>query len=74
MANAESGSNNNTAVGHNAMSTRKQYENCIAIGKDADCTKNNQMVLGSSAITEVILMGNKKLIFNSDGTVTWEEI
>ena len=74
LANAESGSNNNTAVGHNAMSTRKQYENCIAIGKDADCTKNNQMVLGSSAITEVVLMGNKKLIFNSDGTVTWEEI
>lgn len=74
LVNAESGSNNNTAVGHNAMSTRKQYENCIAIGKDADCTKNNQMVLGSSAITEVVLMGNKKLIFNSDGTVTWEEI
>lgn len=74
LVNAESGSNNNTAVGHNAMSTQKQYNNCIAIGKDADCTKNNQMVLGSSAITEVVFMGNKKLIFNSDGTVTWEQI
>ena len=74
LVDAESGSENNVAIGYNALSTQKQYKNCIAIGKDADCTKNNQMVLGSSAITEVVLMGDKKLIFNSDGTVTWESI
>lgn len=74
LVDAESGSLNNVAIGYNALSTQKTYSNCIAIGKDADCTKDNQMVLGSSAITEIVVMGNKKLKFNNDGTVTWETI
>ena len=50
----------------------KTISNSIAIGNEAKITKSNQAVIGSSAITEVVFCGNKKINFNQDGTVTWE--
>lgn len=52
----------------------KTISNSIVIGNEAKANKSNQMVLGSSAITEVVFCGNKKINFNQDGTVTWETL
>ena len=69
---ASTGSNN-TIVGTNA-GFADGVESSITIGHYAKATKSRQMVLGGTGITEVVLCSNKKLIFNSDGTVTWEAI
>ena len=45
-------------------------QNAVAIGQGAKVDKSYQCVLGSSEIIEFIL-GNKILVFNQDGTVTW---
>ncbi len=44
--------------------------NCVVIGKAAKATKSNQVVIGNEQTEEVIL-GNRKLKFNVDGTVSW---
>ena len=66
--------NYNTAIGYQSLPSSSNRSGCIAIGANADCTKDNQMVLGSSSITEVVFCGDKKINFNNDGTVTWEQI
>ena len=67
------GGSYNTNIGY-----QSQYEtgceNTIVLGANAKATKSKQMMLGSSAITEVVFCGNKKIIFNADGTVTWETL
>ena len=65
--------NNNTFVGAEIY-TPSNLHDSIALGKGAIPTNNNQMMLGSSDITEVVICGNKKINFNADGTVTWESI
>lgn len=73
---------NNTCVGYKAgildksssPSDIKTISEAIAIGANTKAEKTGQMVLGSSAITEVVFCGNKKINFNADGTVTWETI
>lgn len=67
------GGDANTFVGA-SIASLTPLANAIGLGKAAIPTKNNQMMLGSSAITEVVLCGNKKINFNSDGTVTWETL
>lgn len=67
------GKNQNTVIGASAKATGLANRS-IALGYQAQTNKENQMVLGGSNITEVILCGNKKIIFNNDGTVTWESI
>ena len=52
----------------------KTINNSIAIGNEAKITKSNQAVIGSTAVTEVVFCGNKKINFNNDGTVTWETL
>lgn len=37
-------------------------------------TSTNQIVIGNSNTTNIVFFGNKKLIFNQDGTVTWEAL
>lgn len=64
----------NTAIGYQTLTSSSNRSGCIAVGANADCTKDNQMMLGSSSITEVVFCGNKKINFNNDGTVTWEQI
>lgn len=68
-----SGTNRNTCVGDRS-SVAAGVSDSIAIGTLSSATKSNQMVLGSSSITEVVMCGNKKIIFNEDGSVTWETI
>lgn len=68
---------NLTCVGANASvannATAKAANNSTAIGAGATITKSNQVVLGDSAVTELVV-GNKKIIFEDDGTVKWENI
>lgn len=47
--------------------------NAIAIGYDAKVTKSNQVVIGNINNDEFVF-GSKKLIFNQDGTISWETI
>jgi hypothetical protein len=54
-------------------STNAGITNAIAIGYNASATKSNQCVLGNASVSEFVL-GNKKLIFNQDGTVSWEAV
>lgn len=63
----------NTCIGHNSGYS-DGVSNSVAVGQNAKSTKSNQMVLGDSNITEVVICGNKKINFNADGTVTWETI
>ena len=78
----------NTMIGFNTLGQAEGYDNtCVgkqadfangihnstALGANAKCTKSNQMVLGDASVNEFVL-GNKKIIFNADGTVTWEAL
>lgn len=65
---------NNIMVGADNGGSVNQLNNVILLGNKTKASKDGQMILGSTAQTEVILLGNKKLIFNEDGTVTWEQI
>ena len=67
------GTNRNTCVGDRSSSA-EGVSDSIAIGTLAAATKSKQMVLGGTGITEVVMCGNKKIIFNEDGSVTWETI
>lgn len=66
------GKNQNTVIGASAKATGEANRS-IAIGYQAQTTKANQCVIGGANITEFVL-GNKKINFNADGTVTWETI
>ena len=70
---ADCNGGSNTIVGPAAKVT-SGYSQSVAIGHNAQATKSNQMVLGGTGITEVVMCGNKKIIFNQDGTVTWTTI
>ncbi len=63
----------NTFIG-GQISGAANIHHSIALGYGASPTKTQQMVLGGTSIIEVILAGNKKLNFNSDGTVTWTQV
>ena len=53
--------------------TAKAATNSTAIGANTTITKSNQVVIGNSQVEEVIL-GGRKIIFNADGTCTWEAV
>lgn len=63
----------NTLVGQ-GIDSDVGFSNSIGLGKGAIPTKSAQMMLGSADITEVVICSTKKIIFNSDGSVTWEEL
>ena len=65
---------NNIMVGADNGGSANQLNDVILLGNNTKASKDGQMILGSTAQTEVILLGNKKLIFNEDGSVTWEQI
>lgn len=65
---------NNIMVGADNGGSANRLNDVILLGNNTKASKNGQMILGSTAQTEVILLGNKKLIFNEDGSVTWEQI
>lgn len=68
---------NNTCIGHGAIihsSTKPAtINNAIAIGYGVKAKKSNQVVIGNADNDEFVL-GNKKLVFNLDNTVSWETI
>ena len=65
---------NNIMVGADNGGSVNQLNDVILLGNNTKASKDGQMILGSTAQTEVILLGNKKLIFNEDGSVTWEQV
>lgn len=67
------GGDNNTFVGQ-GIASLSSLADSIGIGKGATPTKSNQMMLGSSTITEVVMCGDKKIVFHQDGTLTWETL
>lgn len=73
-ANAGDGHGNCTVIGANASITGESRAHSIVIGANAQATKSRQCVIGSTEVSEVIFCGNKKIIFNDDGTVTWEAV
>ena len=73
LANSPSNQNQNVCIGASAEA-QTGTSRSIAIGYNAKTTKSYQMMLGSASITEVVMCGNKKIIFNNDGTVTWESL
>lgn len=74
LNNATSSTNNNIAIGYQSQQNNAQFKNCITIGVGLNVNKDGQMILGTKDITEVLFCENKKVIFNSDGSVTWEQI
>lgn len=50
-ANSTKGGNDNTAIGHDAMKTSYQYNNCVALGNLTEVTGDNQIQLGKSGST-----------------------
>lgn len=73
MVNKKSG-NNNVVLGFNSCNSATAVNGCIVIGNSVEPTSNNQMIIGNTSISEVILCGNKKINFNTDGTITWETV
>lgn len=71
---ATSSIKNNIAIGYQSQQNNAQFKNCITIGVGLNVNKDGQMILGTKDITEVLFCENKKIIFNSDGSVTWEHI
>lgn len=83
-ASAYSDSNNsgsgNICIGYNAgtkdpassSSNPVTIDDSIAIGRNVKATKSKQTVIGV-ADSEIVL-GGRKLIFNQDGTVSWETL
>lgn len=71
---ATSSTKNNIAIGYQSQQSNVQFKNCITIGVGLNVNKDGQMILGTKDITEVLFCENKKVIFNSDGSVTWEQI
>ena len=61
------------ATGSESASNVITIDNSIVIGTDVVSDKSNQILIGSSTQTELIIMG-KKIKFNNDNTVTWETI
>lgn len=69
---------NNVCVGFNAgfevsgasASSIKTVDNSIAIGYGVKATESNQARIGNA--DQTIFLCGKKIVFNLDGTVTWE--
>lgn len=86
---AEGDGDNNTAIGTYAKHLNSDSRYSIAIGSMAKTTKSRQVVIGSTESgtphpLETILNGDiiicgvdmvfRKLIFNEDGTISWDDV
>lgn len=65
------------ASGSNAIAigfrAKAHGDNSIALGANVANTKSNQVIIGNAQVEEIIF-GSKKIIFNADGTCTWEAV
>lgn len=77
MNNYDVDGKNNICIGHLAKlhsdSTPAVIENSIVIGYNVKASDSNQIIIGSSSHTVVEIAG-KRIIFNEDGSVTWEQV
>ena len=75
---------NNVCIG-SASGAAPGVSNATVVGYSQIASKNNQMILGAGATEETIICGNdiifmntngvkRKLVFNNDGTVTWQTV
>ena len=67
---------NSVVVGYQAkvgIASNATFTNSIAIGYQATATKDNQCVIGNSSVSEFVL-GGKKIVFNNDNSITWENV
>ena len=64
---------NNVCVGDNTEFANGTH-NATALGSGVKTTKSDQVIIGNRNVTEVVFCGNKKIIFNADGSVTWEPL
>lgn len=72
----------NVIIGHGAKirsgegtwDNQATHNRSIVIGADAVATGSNQIVIGHPTHQNVCIIMGKKLIFNDDGTVTWESV
>ena len=55
------------------MISAKVFNDTIA-GKTKITATATSVTIGDSSVTDVLFCGNKKINFNVDGTVTWEEV
>lgn len=62
----------NTCIGAES-DTNNGVVNSVAIGFGAKATESNQCVIGNVSMSEFIF-GGKKITFNIDHTVTWEDV
>lgn len=62
----------NIVIGRGA-SFEDGISNSIVIGANVSSTKSNQIKIGDNTVEEVII-GDKKINFNADGTVTWQYV
>lgn len=60
----------NTCVGY-WTKTSNGVSNAIAIGNNVTATEDNMIIIGNDN-SEKIILGGKTIIFNPDGTVTWQ--
>ncbi|MBO7171785.1 MAG: hypothetical protein J6V52_02375 [Bacteroidaceae bacterium] len=77
MGSPVNGGDQNIVIGYLAEiknGSEPSFSNTIAIGSQIKATKSNQVVIGNKFQTELIVLGNKLLKFNEDGTVTWEDV
>ena len=80
---AVNGKNQNIVIGASAKA-KSDANRSIAIGYQAETTKANQAVFGGDNITQTVLKGDlmvkgtdgvlRQIIFNADGTVSWEAV
>lgn len=67
---------NNVMIGaeNGCNESYQSINDVVILGNDIRAKKNGQMILGSTSQTEMVVLGNKLLHFNEDGSVTWETI
>lgn len=70
---AKKSGNFNVAIGNGSV-IPDTCNNSTVLGNGASANKSNQVVIGNDEVEEVVFCGNKKIIFNADGSVTWEAI
>lgn len=71
-ADSNSGGNSVYIGAASKSASGKNPWNAIAIGYGAVVDKNNMARIGNASV-DTIVLGDKKLIFNEDGTVSWTQ-
>jgi hypothetical protein len=61
----------NICIGANADTFDQNIENVIIVGENQRVSNSNEMRFGNKNI-QTIVLGNKLLKFNEDGSITWE--